>query len=113
MLDSADQARIGSILYISPGAFGQIAVIPGKTTIVTASDDKDSGATALKSFPPGVPVIKSGCGHTGLACLFSAAQNQSIAIGNNSSCQSPIVNTLASEVVVPGHGSSVAEQSGQ
>jgi hypothetical protein len=77
-LSSADQARIGSILYISPGAVGTLVTTkdPSKTSVVMGKGAADVGATAFTTIPLGVSTTWTACAHTDLACLLSAAQQQ-------------------------------------
>jgi hypothetical protein len=78
LLSPANQARIGSILYLSPGVGGELVTTPDRsnTTIVLGTGPKDIAATAFGYFPPGVQIIKTPCAHTDVACELRHAQAQ-------------------------------------
>ena len=77
-LTAAQQARIGHILYISPGAGGQLAgtAVATNTTVVTGTGGADVAATGFMTIPFGANQIETSCSHTDLSCLFKAAQAQ-------------------------------------
>ena len=75
-LSPADQARIGHILYISPGMVGTLPTPSGadNATIVEGWNyDVDPLATVGMVIPMGVKTIKTACDHTDLGCLLGAA----------------------------------------
>ena len=87
LLTPQQQARIGSILYLSPAVVGQMVVIPGHTTIVEGAGPKDFLAGIATILPPNVPVISTNCSHNDFACLLTSAFNQLLAIGSDGGCQ--------------------------
>jgi len=72
-LSPAQQARIGNILYISPGMLGTLPT-PNGTANVTVVEgwnaSIDPVAMLGTSIPSGVNVIKTTCDHADLACLL-------------------------------------------
>ncbi len=96
-LTGAQQARIGNILYISPGAVGTLAVTANhaNTTIVIGSGPLDTGATAGTIFPTGAQVFTTNCGHTDLACLLasSGAQAKISQMAGDGPCPSQMIYT--------------------
>jgi len=106
LLTSAQRSQIGSILYVSPGAVGQLASIPGATSIIAGRGPEDGAAIALTAFPPGVPVKYTSCEHTDLACLLANAQTQMFKISANGACNNPGISTL-----VPSGGGGTVGQS--
>ncbi len=88
-LSSVQQARIGSVLYISPGTGG--STLPKGTAgtfVVLGAGTTDIVATFGTVIPTGVPITKTGCSHTDLACLLAAAQTQISLIERNGVCSS-------------------------
>ena len=88
-LSSAQQARIGFVQYISPGAATQLANVQGTTSVVLGSGLVDNAATIGTQIPQGVPIQNSSCDHTDLACLFQAASPGLNLISSNGPCQNP------------------------
>ena len=87
LLSVTDRQRIGNIVYVSPGAAGELAT-NGNTTVVLGSDWKGVGATVGTYIPPGTPITDSQCGHQDFACLVRAAQSQFSLIQSNGACWS-------------------------
>ena len=94
-LTAAQQSRIGSILYISPGAAGSVAAIQGATSVVLGSGVYDTLATSGTVIPAGTPITGSGCDHQDMACLFAAAQAQIAAIQRRGACSNPQTFSLS------------------
>jgi hypothetical protein len=96
-LSSADQARIGNIVYLSPGMGGGSLATPngvGNVTVVLGSDWVDVAATVGTTIPAGVRTIQSSCNHTDIACLL---QNAPLAqITADGACTNPGVFQLGS-----------------
>ena len=72
-LSPADQARIGNVLYISPGMGGGTLPPPNgvaNTTVVMGSGVDDALATIGTTIPIGVRTIYTQCDHGDLACLL-------------------------------------------
>jgi RHS repeat-associated protein len=105
-LTAAQQDRIGSVLYISPGVNGLIQVVPDKTTVVFGSGYADFGATFATVVPVGTPVIWTGCDHSDLACLATAAGQQLRADKANGGCHDPMTYSL---IGAPGGGATPAQ----
>ena len=101
-LSTADQQRIGNILYLSPGAAGEI-VTNGSTSVVLGSGVLDNLATIGTYIPPGTPITDSNCAHTDFACLARSAQRQLNTIQNDGSCNVPMTTYLAPNTLT-GHG---------
>jgi RHS repeat-associated protein len=89
LLTPQQQARIGSILYLSPAVAGQMVVIPGHTTIVEGAGPKDFFAGVATILPPNVPIISTNCLHSDFACLLTSAWNQFYTIAGDGSCNDP------------------------
>lgn len=73
-LSAQQQARIGNILYISPGMLGTLPTPTGTANVTVVEGwnaDIDPVAMIGTSIPQGVSVIKTQCDHTNLACLLS------------------------------------------
>jgi hypothetical protein len=103
-LSSAEQARIGQVLYISPGAAPTLATGQGTTSVLLGRGIADVGATVGSSIPVGVPITSSNCAHTDLTCLFKAATSTLNSIGSDGSCNSPEVFTRTAPTGTPGMG---------
>jgi RHS repeat-associated protein len=88
LLSVADQQRIGNIVYVSPGAAGEIAT-NSTTSVVLGTGFADWGATMGTSVPPGTPTTQTQCAHTDFACLVNSAQSQFKPIQDNGACWSP------------------------
>jgi hypothetical protein len=87
-LSAAEQARIGSILYISPGAVGTLTVTGdlGRTSVVMGSGPVDITATFGTIIPSGVSTTWTSCSHSDLECLLKAAGVQMSEIASRGSC---------------------------
>jgi hypothetical protein len=74
-LSPADQARIGNILYISPGMVGTLPLGTESTTVVLGTGPSDDAATFGTVIPiaDSVSTFNTQCSHTDLACLLSSA----------------------------------------
>jgi len=108
-LNPDQQARITTVLYISPGAVGPITYIPGATYIVTGTGAKDNAAVALTAFPKSAIVSHSNCDHTDFACLLLAAQEEGLsAIQSGGPCPATRTFSLTSQAhrlsSTPGQG---------
>jgi len=90
MLTTAQQNRIGLVLYISPGANGPIA-IPTKatTTIEEGTGGQDDAAMSFTQFPSNITPVDVNCAHEDLACLLRNAPSVLAAIANNGPCNYP------------------------
>jgi RHS repeat-associated protein len=100
-LSAAQQARIGSVLYISPGAAGSVTTVAGATSVVLGQGGLDVVATFGTSVPPGTPITSTACSHTDLACLFNNALSQLATIESHGPCRSPGSFSLSSGVLSP------------
>ncbi|MBZ5610117.1 MAG: RHS repeat-associated core domain-containing protein [Acidobacteriia bacterium] len=74
-LSSDEKARIGNVLYISPGMIGTLPTPNGpfNVTVVLGTEGPDIAATLGTSIPDNVRVITTPCDHTDLACLIRNA----------------------------------------
>jgi RHS repeat-associated protein len=101
-LSAAQQARIGSVLYIAPGADTTLAAA-GTTTVLEGPGAANYWATFFTKIPSGASVVNTNCSHTDLACWFAAASSQLQAMASNQ-CSSPEVFTRTTPAGVPGMG---------
>lgn len=87
-LTPAQQARIGNILYISPGAGGQLAgtADAANTTVVLGGNGADVAATIWMTVPFGANQIETNCAHTDLGYLLQAAQAQLSQFAKDGQC---------------------------
>ena len=95
-LTSAEQARIGLVLYLSPGVNGQIAVNEGLTTVVEGSTFSADPLAMIGTIIPtslytSDSVHDTGCAHTDLTCLLASNSAQQIlgAMKKNGPCSGP------------------------
>ena len=88
-LSPADQARIGTVVYLSPGMVGTIAMPGGaqNTFVVLGQGIVDLGATVGTTIPIGVNITQTGCAHTDVNCLIDNAPLAQIS--SNGPCNSP------------------------
>lgn len=100
-LTAAQQARIGNILYISPGAGEQLAGTGNNTTVVLGTGGADVAATSFMTIPFGANQIRSNCSHTDLACLFQAAQAQLTQFAKDGPCKNQDVFTRPPPPIPP------------
>ncbi len=107
LLSATAQARIGLILYVSPGAAGTIADITGYTTVVEGSSlSVDPLATGVSTvIPSDIPVAVTPCGHD-FGCLSTTptATNILDAMFANGGCNNPEVFTRTNYNGTPGYG---------
>jgi RHS repeat-associated protein len=95
-LSAAQQARIGNILYISPGMLGTLPTTANlsNTSVIWGTDATDIMATIGTSIPPGVQITQTNCDHTNLTCLLSHAQSQLATFADDGPCSSQGVYAL-------------------
>jgi hypothetical protein len=97
-LTPKQQARIGGILYLSPGAGETLAVTsnPANTTVVMgATQNIDVLATVGTTIPSDVRnVIWSGCNHTDVGCLEYWGRSTIAKFKAGGSCPSQDIFTL-------------------
>jgi RHS repeat-associated protein len=106
-LSSAQQARIGLVLYLSPGVAGSIADVSGTTRVVTgATQGADPLAMVGTEIPSDVPTSNTGCDHTDFACLMNSFWGKKLVTGmqEKGSCSNPEVFTRSSPAGTPGFG---------
>ena len=88
-LSAAQQARIGLVAYISPGAATQLANVQGTTSVILGSGVQDNLATIGTEIPQGIPIYDTSCVHQNLGCFFGLGFSQLATIQSNGSCNSP------------------------
>jgi RHS repeat-associated protein len=109
-LSSADQARIGLVLYLSPGVAGTIAA-----RVVTGSSlSSDPLAMVGTTIPLDVPSTPTSCDHTDYACLRHSfwATRLISRMQDKGACSNPEVFTRTSPKGVPGYGYQVVAGGG-
>jgi hypothetical protein len=91
-LSAANQARIGTIIYLDPAMIGTLPV-PANANIyvVEGSDWKSIVATAGTVVPQGnnVHTINTSCNHTDQACLLNAAAAPLKRLKKDGPCNDP------------------------
>ncbi len=88
---AADLARIGSVLYISPGLNGPVwtTINPANTTVITGTGPINWAIGLNLTIPSGVSTVTTNCAHTDLQCFFNAAQSQLQQIMKRDKCAFP------------------------
>jgi RHS repeat-associated protein len=99
-LSPSEQQRIGSILYISPGAATNVAV-NANTSVVRGQGAQDIAAMAGTGIPFGTPTSQTHCAHTDLGCLARAARRQLNTIKANGPCSVQTVFTRQAPPPLP------------
>ena len=89
-LSTAEQAQIGIILYVSPGANGLIAS-NSTTFVVTGTGVLDVASGLLTQLPLGLTPYKANCDHSDFACLTldSAAAGVMARLQEKGGCKAP------------------------
>jgi hypothetical protein len=101
-LSAAQQARIGTVVYLDPAMAGTLPAPPNATVFVVQGSDWKSIVSSLgTTIPQGgnVHTISSPCDHTNQACLLSYAPlNQ---IKKDGACNSPTSFTAPLLPLIP------------
>jgi hypothetical protein len=77
-LSQSEQARIGNILHVSPGANGDITAFSDTTEVVRGNEGIDPVAMVGTQYPFGIATFEAQCPHTSFGCLISAQAVQSM-----------------------------------
>jgi len=110
-LSAAQQARIGLVVYISPGTATQLANVQGTTSVIQGSGLYDNLATGLGTqIPQGVPIYDTSCSHKSLGCFFGSGFSQLAAIQSNGSCNSRQTFTLSQAVAAQQAAAAAVQQ---
>jgi hypothetical protein len=101
-LSATDQARIGHILYISPGMVGTLPAPSGINNIAVVQGwnaSADPVAMLGTVIPMGVEPIKTACDHSDLGCLLANAPLAQIT--DNGPCPYADIWTRKSRRIAP------------